>query len=120
MGYERKLYVVEEWDKWEFSSVLATIDMGKCPCLDDVFTEHATKSIELLESDNEPTIERDKYGEPFGVASPQAVIHALSTDYQTSHYWREKVAVNLIKSIVSNNDEPLLPNDRIMVYSYGY
>lgn len=121
MGYEIKLYVVSEWDTSGFADVIATIDLGKMNywTFDGLFTNDAKYPIYLLEYDGDYSVSEDKYGDTIKSEYPGEVIKVLKKDYKVSHYWREKVAIDLIKSIIKNNTE-LFNDERLMIYSYGY
>lgn len=121
MGYERKLYIVSEWDRACSAEVIATVDMSKMnyDTFDGLFIDDATKPIYLLEPDEEIEITTDKYGEHIKSEYPDEVIRALEKDYKASPYWRTKVAIDLIKSILKNDTE-MFDDERIMIYSYGY
>ena len=121
MGYERKLYVVSEWDRTCSAEVIATVDMSKMnyDTFNGLFIDNATKPIYLLEPNEEIEITTDKYGEHIKSEYPDEVITALEKDYKVSPYWRTKVAIDLIKSILKNYNE-MFDDERIMIYSYGY
>lgn len=121
MGYERKLYVVSEWETSHSADVIATIDLSKVDydTFKGLFRYDAAYPIYLLEPDNEIKVTEDKYGEHIKSEYPDEVLKALTKDYKLWHYWRDKVAIDLIKSIVKN-DTDLFSDERIMIYSYGY
>ena len=118
MGYESKLYVVEESNfvypsdngkVW--AEVIAMIDMCKCYPLADAFNSEAHGYI--YADDGNTRIEEDMYGSPLGVAEIDDVIECLKGIVKTDGYWRAKVAIDLLKSIKKTN-----PNCK--VYHYGY
>lgn len=120
MGYERKLYVVSEWDRAISAEVIAEIDMSKLgTAFNGLFRRNAAKPIYLLETEEDTKVTLDKYGKHIKSEMPEKVIKALEKDYASSHYWREKVAVDLIKSVLKNNNE-MFDDEKIMIYSYGY
>lgn len=121
MGYERKLYVVSEWDTSGFADVITTINLGKIDyyAFDDLFTNDAKYPIYLLEYDGDYSVSEDKYGDTIKSEYPEEVLAALKKDYKVSHYWREKVAIDLIKSALKNYYGEF-KDERLMIYSYGY
>lgn len=121
MGYERKLYVVSEWDRSELADVIATVDISKIDynTFSGLFDHDADKDIYILESNDDMKVTEDKYGEHIKSEHPENVLNALVEDYRTSHYWREKIAIDLISSVIENDTE-LFEDERIMIYSYGY
>ena len=120
MGYERKLYIVSEWDRTIIAEVIAEIDMSKLgSTFNGLFRRNAAKSLYLLETDDDTEVVTDKYGDHIKAEVPEKVIKALEKDYASSHYWREKVAIDLIDNVLKNNNE-MFDDERIMIYSYGY
>lgn len=121
MGYERKLYVVSEWETSHSADVIATIDLSKVDydTFRGLFRHNAAYPIYLIEPDEEIKVTEDKYGEHIKSEYPDEVLKALTKDYKLWHYWRDKVAIDLIKSIVKN-DTDLFSDERIMIYSFGY
>lgn len=121
MGYERKLYVVSEWDTSGYADIIATIKLGKIDCyaFDDLFTNDAKYPIYLLEYNGDYSVSEDKYGDTIKSEYPGEVLKALSEDYKVSHYERDKIAIDLIRSIMENHHEEFI-DERLMIYSYGY
>lgn len=118
MGYESRLYVVEE-SKFLFPSddgkvwaeVIAKIEMGVCWPLSDVFKSEAKGYI--YADDGNTRIDEDKYGKPLTVAEIDDVIKCLKKIVKEDGYWRAKIAIDFLKSIKKEN-----PNCK--VYHYGY
>ena len=118
MGYESKLYVVEEAnfkmpsDKGKvWAEVIGMVDLCKCYPIKEVFDEIADGYI--YADDNNTRIEEDAYGEPLRVASLEAVIARLKIIARTENYWRAKIALAFLKEVQKTN-----PNCK--VYHYGY
>ena len=117
MGYESRLYVVQE-SNIKFPSdngkvwaeVIGMIDLCKCYPIVEVFDEIANGYI--YADDDNTRIEEDKYGDPLKVASLKAVITRLKIIARDSDYWRAKVALEFLKSVQETN-----PN--CVVYHYG-
>jgi hypothetical protein len=118
MGYESRLYVVEECD-FKFPSdngkvwaeVIGMIDLCKCYPITEVFNEVANGYI--YADDGNTRIEEDKYGSPLGVASLNSVITRLKIIARDENYWRAKVALAFLEEVQKIN-----PNCK--VYHYGY
>lgn len=117
MSYERKFYIVKEYDFSEYGEVIAEIDLsnlGWYSLVDTLFKNEAEKTICLMENDY--LVSEDKYGRKIRAEYPDKVVEALKADYRREPYWRVKVAIDLIKSILKNYND----YDRLMIYQYGY
>lgn len=118
MGYESKLYVVEEStfkipsDKGKvWAEVIGMIDLCKCYPIVEVFDKVANGYI--YADDGNTRIEEDMYGSPLGVASLEDVIAKLKEIVKESDYRRAKVALEFLKSVQKS-----MPD--CVVYHYGY
>lgn len=118
MGYESKLYVVQESNflipsdngkVW--AEVIGMIDMCKCNKLKEAFTTEANGYI--YADDGNTRIEEDRYGKPLTVAEIDDVIKCLKVVVKEDGYWRAKIAIDFLKSIKKEN-----PNCK--VYHFGY
>lgn len=118
MGYESKLYIVEEANfkipsdngkVW--AEVIGVINMCNCYKLTEVFTTETNSYI--YADDGNTRIEKDKYGKPLTVAEIDDVIKCLKTVVKEDGYWRAKIAIDFLKSIKKEN-----PNCK--VYHFGY
>ena len=118
MGYESKLYIVQESNflipsdngkVW--AEVIGMIDMCKCYKLTEVFTTKANGYI--YADDGNTQIEEDRYGEPLAVAEIDDVIKCLKAVVKEDGYWRAKVAIDFLKSIKKEN-----PNCKVYHFCY--
>ncbi len=104
MGYDSRLYVVEEStfclpsDNGKvYAEVIGMIDMRVCYAIKDVFIEDAKGYIY---SDNGNTvIEKDFYGEPLKVASLKEVIVRLKRIIHETDYRRAKIALAFLEEV---------------------
>lgn len=118
MGYESRLYVVEECN-FKFPSdngkvwgqVIGMVDLCKCYPITEVFTEEANGYI--YADDGNTRIEKDAYGSPLGVATLDIVIEKLKEIIKEEDYHRAKVALAFLKGV--QKDMPYC-----VVYHYGY
>lgn len=118
MGYESKLYIVQESDiKFPsdngkvWAEVIGMVDLCKCYPIVEVFDEVANGYI--YADDGNTRIEEDCYGSPLMVASLSAVITRLKIIARDEDYWRAKVALDFLESVRKTN-----PNCK--VYHFGY
>lgn len=118
MGYESRLYIVEECNfklpsdngkVW--AEVIGMINLCNCYAITEVFTEKANGYI--YANDGNTRIDEDKYGKPLSVAEIDDVIECLKKIVKKYGYWRAKIAIDFLKSIKKEN-----PNCK--VYHYGY
>lgn len=117
MGYESRLYVVEEnnflipSDNGKvWAQVVAVINMCVCYPLRNVFKTEANGYI--YADDGNTRIDEDKYGKPLTVAEIDDVIECLKKIVKEDGYWRAKITIDFLKSIKKEN-----PNCK--VYHYG-
>ena len=118
MGYESRLYIVEESNfkipcdngkTW--AEVIGMVDLCVCYPIKDVFTKVANGYI--YADDGNTRIEEDKYGEPLSVASLKDVIKKLKEIIKETDYRRAKVALGFLESVYKD-----MPD--CVVYHYGY
>ena len=117
MGYESKLYVVEESsfrmpsDNGKvWAQVIGMVDLCKCYPIVDVFTREANGYI--YDTDGNTRIEEDMYGSPLGVADLDDVIEKLKEIVKEEDYRRAKVALGFLKEVRKS-----MPD--CVVYHYG-
>ena len=118
MGYESKLYVVEE-SNFVFPSdngkiwaeVIGMIDLCKCYPIVEVFDEDANGYI--YSDDGNTRIEIDCYGEPLKVASLKEVIVRLKRIVREDGYRRAKIALAFLEEVQKTMPE-------CKVYHYGH
>lgn len=104
MGYESKLYIVEESD-FKIPSdngkvcadVIGMIDLRVCYPITEVFTKVANGY--MYADDGNTRIEEDNYGKPIRVAEIDDVIKCLNKIYREEGYNRAKIASDFLKSI---------------------
>ena len=118
MGYESKLYVVEESDfkipsdngkVW--AQVIGMVDLCKCYPIAEIFIDEANGYI--YAEDGNTRIEEDMYGSPLGVATLDEVIKKLKEIVKDTDYRRAKVALGFLKAVQKS-----MPD--CVVYHYGY
>lgn len=118
MGYESKLFIVEESNfkipsdngkVW--AQVIGMVDLCKCYPIADVFTREANGYI--YDTDGNTRIEEDMYGSPLGVADLDDVIEKLKEIVKEEDYRRAKVALGFLKEVRKS-----MPD--CVVYHYGY
>lgn len=117
MGYESRLYIVEE-SKFKIPSdngkvwaeVIGMVDLCVCYSITDVFTNIANGYI--YDTDGNTRIEEDLYGKPLRVANLEDVIEKLKEIVKESDYRRAKVALGFLKSVQKS-----MPD--CVVYHYG-
>lgn len=119
MGYERKLFVVSEYNNSEdpernWAEDIAMFDVCKVDKLFDVKWEKAKATMFAL--DGETRVKEDRYGAQLLSADPEEVAAVLEDVYKKTGYWRAKVAADLIREI----KETCNTRDNIRVYSFGY
>lgn len=118
MGYESRLYIVEEANFKILSDngkvwadVIGMIDLRVCYSITEVFTEIANGYI--YDTDGNTRIEEDSYGKPLKVANLEDVIKKLKEIVKESNYRRAKVALEFLKSVQKS-----MPD--CVVYHYGH
>ena len=118
MGYESKLFIVEESDfkipsdnGKVYARVVGSIDLCKCYPITEVFVDNANGYI--YADDGNTRIDEDMYGNPFGVATLDEVIEKLKEIVKDSDYHRAKVALGFLKAV--QKDMP-----HCVVYHFGY
>ena len=118
MGYESRLYIVEE-SKFKIPSdngkvwaeVIGTINLCNCYAIKEIFTKKANGYI--YADDGNTRIDEDKYGKPLRVANLEDVIKKLKEIVKESDYRRAKVALEFLKSVQKS-----MPD--CVVYHYGH
>jgi hypothetical protein len=118
MGYESRLYIVEEnnflipSDNGKvWAEVIGTINLCNCYAIKEIFIEKANGYI--YADDGNTRIDEDKYGKPLSVASLEDVIKKLKEIIKDSNYRRAKVALGFLESVQKS-----MPD--CVVYHYGY
>ena len=104
MGYESRLYVVEESNfvfpsdnGKRFAEVIGMIDLCVCYEIKDVFDKDAKGYI--YSDDGNTVIEKDFYGEPLKVASLKEVIVRLKRIIHETDYRRAKIALAFLEEV---------------------
>lgn len=118
MGYESRLYIVDEYDfkipsdnGKVYAQVIGMIDLCKCYPIAEIFTNEANGYI--YADDGNTKIEEDMYGSPLSVASLDEVIEKLKEIVKDTDYRRAKIALGFLKAVQKS-----MPN--CVVYHYGY
>lgn len=118
MGYDSRLYVVEE-SNFVFPSdngkkiaeVIGMVELCVCYEIKDVFDKDANGYI--YSDDGNTRIEIDCYGEPLKVASLKSVIVKLRKIVRETDYRRAKIALAFLESVYE-----VMPDCK--VYHYGH
>ena len=120
MGYESKLYIVEEADfkipsdngkVW--AEVIGMVDLCVCYSITDVFTNIANGYI--YDTDGNTRIEEESYGKPLRVANLEDVIEEESID-PIENIYSKVITEDMIKYI---NTKLSLRDRRIINMRYG-
>lgn len=127
MGYESRVYIVNEWDidTWlcnekPMAETIAKFDL--C-CIENdllnVLTNNAKEArCYLYEShDGEDIIiKEDKYGRPLTSANIMDVYNAI----EYGKYWRTTALKDYLHSLIVNRDILTRDFESLKVYHYGY
>lgn len=127
MGYESRVYIVNEWDnnilfekEKPMAEIIAIFDL--C-CIEnkllDVLTNKAkeAKCFVYESYDGEDiVITKDKYGKPLTSASIIDVYNAI----EYGEYWRTTALKDFLHSIIVNRDILSRDFESLKVYHYGY
>ena len=127
MGYESRVYIVNEWDTcvyWEGEKPIAeTIAKFDLCCIENDLLNVLTNNAEeakyyLYEShDGEDIIiKEDKYGKPLTSANIMDVYNAI----EYGKYWRTTMLKEALHAIIANRDILSRDFDNLKVYHYGY
>ena len=129
MGYESRVYIVNEWNDIDIryvdeetgkplGEIIAKFDLG---CVEDgflnIFTDEA--KCYLYESNGESEIEivKDCYGEPLTSAG----ILAVYNNIKYGEYWRTTVLKDFLNSLIYNQGSISRDfTESFKVYHYGY
>lgn len=130
MGYESKLYVVQEFNNGHpmenydtgeiyktedgtpkhWAQVIATFDLCKCGYLVDIFSDEA--ACLFYADDGDTLITEDGYGKPLRSAPICKVIRWLEKNHDD--WWRMQMAYESLKALAKFGGVGL------KVYHYGY
>ena len=127
MGYESRVYFVNEWDgnlsfgnEKPMAEIIAVFDLS---CVEDEVLDVLTNKAEearcsVWESyDGEDImITKDKYDKPLTSASIMDVYNAI----EYGKYWRTTALKDFLHSIIVNRDIMSRDFESLKVYHYGY
>ena len=127
MGYESRVYIVNEWDdKFNFvdkeigkplGEVIAKFDL--C-CVEngflDVFKDEAKCYLYESNSESALRIVEDNYGKPLTSASIMDVYNNI----EYGKYWRTTILKDFLHSLIVNRDIMSRDFNNLKVYHYGY
>ena len=128
MGYESRVYIVNEWDRESFyienekplAETIGVFDLG---CIEnkllDVLTnkaEEASCAIWNSDGDGDIIITKDKYDKPLTSASIMDVYNAI----EYGEHWRTTALKDFLHSIIVNRDILSRDFESLKVYHYGY
>jgi len=122
MGYESRLYIVEKtkqriFDDRQWARVIATIELGKVYPFSEWFRKKKETRCFFYDTDGNTEIFEDRYGDILKEADLADTLLQLEKVFKTDEYWRYKVAIDLITSII--NATIGFPAD-IVVLHFGY
>ena len=106
MGYESRLYIVEKteqknFDDRQWARVIATIELGKAYPFSDWFRKKKETQCFFYDTDGNTEIFADHCGDILKEASLSATLSQLERVSKTEDYWRYKIAIDLIISILN-------------------
>ncbi len=127
MGYESRVYIVNEWnDELSFvdkeigkplGEIIAQFDL--C-CVEngflDVFKDEAKCYLYESNGESELQIVKDHYGQPLTSASIMDVYNNI----EYGEYWRTTTLKEFLHSIIVNRDILSRDFENLKVYHYGY
>ena len=115
MGYESRVFIVEEHDTTKWSDVIAVVNMCKMgPGFKGIFTQPVSNDF-YAPNDGNARVKEDAYGEKIKAADVQTVINFLEQEVKRGEdYRRIKPLLSLLKSF-----EPAKCRN-LKVYHYGY
>ena len=127
MGYESRVYIVNEWDKKSYvgdeKPLAETIAIFDLCCIEDRLLDVLTNKAEearcaVWESyDGEDIIiTKDKYDKPLTSASVIDVYNAI----EDGVYWRTTALKVFLYNLIINRDNMSRDFDNLKVYHYGY
>ena len=128
MGYESRVYIVNEWNNIDigdvdeeigkpFGEIIARFDL--C-CVEDgfldVFKDEAKCYLCESNSESELSIVKDCYGEPLTSAG----IIDVYNNIKYGEYWRTTVLKDFLNSLIYNQGSISRDFESLKVYHYGY
>ena len=127
MGYESRVYIVNEWDDaYSFvdeeigkplGEIIAKFDLG---CVEngfiDVFKDEAKCYIYESNGESELIIAKDHYNKPLTSASIMDVYNNI----EYGKYWRTTALKDYLHSLIVNRDILSRDFESLKVYHYGY
>ena len=127
MGYESRVYIVNEWDDnisfvdkeigKPLGEIIAKFDL--C-CVEngflDVFKDEAKCYLYESDGENESRIVKDKYGKPLTSASIMDVYNNI----EYGKYWRTTTLKDFLHAIIVNRDILTRDFESLKVYHFGY
>ena len=129
MGYESRVYIVNEWNDVDIryvdeetgkplGEIIAKFDLG---CVEDgffdVFKDEAKCCLYESNNENESKIVKDCYGKPLTSAS----ILAVYNNIKYGEYWRTTVLKDFLNSLIYNQGSISRDfTESFKVYHYGY
>lgn len=127
MGYESRVYIVNEWDdKFSFvdkeigkplGEIIAKFDL--C-CVEngflDVFKDEAKCYLYESNGESELRIVEDQYGDTL----TSATIMDVYNNIEYGKYWRTTTLKDFLHSLIVNRDIMSRDFESLKVYHYGY
>ena len=107
MGYESRLYIVNKTkqrnldDSRQWAQVIATIELGKVYPFSDWFRKQKETQCYFYDTDGNTEIFTDRCGDILKEADLANTLLQLEKVSQADGYWRYKVAIDLITSIIN-------------------
>ena len=109
MGYESRLYIVNKTkqknldDSRQWAQVIASIKLCKVYPFSDWFRKQKETQCYFYDTDGNTEIFEDHCGDILREASLADTLLQLEKVSKTYDYWRYKVAIDLITSIINAN-----------------
>ena len=124
MGYESRVYIVNEWDTCVYlegeKPIAETIAKFDLCCVEDglldVFKNEAKYYLCESHDGEDIIITEDKYDKPLTSASIMDVYNAI----EYGKYWRTTMLKEALHAIIANRDILSRGFDDLKVYHYGY
>ena len=106
MGYESRLYIVEKttqrnFDDRQWARIIANIELGKVYPFSDWFRKQRETQCFFYDTDGNTEVFKDHCGDVLKETDLANTLLQLEKVSQADGYWRYKVAIDLITSIIN-------------------
>lgn len=122
MGYESRVYIVQEWDgtptDLAYGSEIATFDLGKIayePINGKTFRQlfDQPRTCDFYADDFNTVIKEDRYGDPIEKAENKEVIKWLREFCKKDNWYRPKILLSCLEALEKSGVG-------YSIYHYGY